>query len=122
MRGHPAHQPVLAAVRGLDVVLTAHSMAETYAVLTRLPGDARVSASDAARLVTEGFGEVLLPHRSSLLGLADLLAGTGATGGATYDALVAVAARDHAVPLASRDARAVGTYTAFGVSVRALPS
>lgn len=91
-------------------------------MLTRLPGDARVSAADAERLLEPRFSEALVPHPSSLSGLATVLAGAGITGGATYDALVALAARDHTTRLASRDARAVGTYTVLGVQVTALPS
>ena len=46
-----------------------------------------------------------------------LLADSGVAGGAAYDGLVALAARDYGVPLATRDARACATYEAFGVPV-----
>ena len=37
--------------------------------------------------------------------------------GAVYDALVALAAKDHGAALATRDARPRGTYDAVGVTV-----
>ena len=103
-------------------MLTAHSLAETYAVLTRLPGGARVAAPDAERLLSAGFADVLVPAAETVRELPIVLAGAGICGGATYDALVALAARDHATPLATRDARAMGTYAALGVTARVLPS
>ena len=41
----------------------------------------------------------------------------GIAGGAVYDALVALAAREHGAALATRDARARGTQDAVGVEV-----
>jgi predicted nucleic acid-binding protein len=41
----------------------------------------------------------------------------GIAGGAVYDGLVALAAKEHGVPLATRDARARATYDAIGVKV-----
>ena len=41
----------------------------------------------------------------------------GYCGGAVYDGLVALAAKEHGVALATRDARARGTYNAVGVKV-----
>ena len=48
MRSHQAHSTVVAALSGRHLVLTAHSLAETYSVLTRLPGDARALVGLAA--------------------------------------------------------------------------
>jgi predicted nucleic acid-binding protein len=39
---HEAHAPVLAALEGKQLALPQHALVETYSVLTRLPGDARV--------------------------------------------------------------------------------
>jgi predicted nucleic acid-binding protein len=41
----------------------------------------------------------------------------GIAGSAVYDALVALAAKEHQAALATRDARAQGTYDAVGVKV-----
>jgi len=49
--------------------------------------------------------------------LPDTLSRLGIAGGAVYDALVALAAREHRAALATRDARARGTYDAVGVEV-----
>jgi len=45
----------------------------------------------------------------------------GIAGGAVYDGLVALAAREHGMSLATRDARARGTYDAVGVKVIVVP-
>lgn len=45
----------------------------------------------------------------------------GIAGGAVYDAPVALAAKEHGAPLATRDARARGTYDAVGVKVIVVP-
>ncbi len=49
--------------------------------------------------------------------LIDHLAAIGVTGGAVHDALVGQAAKDHGLPLATRDARARATYEALGLPV-----
>jgi len=41
-------------------------------------------------------------------------------GGAVYDALVAAAALEHQLPLATRDRRAIETYRALGVELEIL--
>ena len=46
-----------------------------------------------------------------------ILSSLGIAGGAVYDGLVALAAKEHGVALATRDARARGTYDAVGVKV-----
>jgi toxin FitB len=45
------------------------------------------------------------------------LAAAGIPGGAVYDALVGLAAAQHGAHLATRDARAVGTYELVGARV-----
>lgn len=110
------HSMVVAAVGGRDVCLTGHSLAECDSIVTRLPGDARVAPGDAARLIDGTFGEALLPLPVSVAGLHHQLGRRGIGGGAVYDALVGRAARDHGVPLATRDERARGTYALLGVA------
>lgn len=90
---------------------------ETYAVLTRLTGSARVAGADAVRIMDANFSETLfLPERAALAAHREL-ASVGIVGGATYDGLVALAAREYGMTLASRDARALPTYDAVGVRV-----
>lgn len=117
MRAHVAHAAVRRHAAGREAVLTAHSLAETYSVLTRLPGDARLAPSDAVRLIEANFGATLTAPDVQLVAVPALLAPLGIAGAAVYDALVGLAARAAAVPLLTRDARAVGTYAALGVPV-----
>lgn len=117
IRSHTAHAPVRRHAAGRDLVLTSHSLAETYSVLTRLPGDARVSPADAVRLLEANFGPALPVPASEVSGLPAVLAPLGIAGGAVYDALVGLAARAAGVPLVTRDARALGTYAALCVEV-----
>ena len=49
--------------------------------------------------------------------LPDTLSRLGIASGAVYDALVALAAKEHGAALATRDAQARGTYDAVGVEV-----
>ncbi|HUZ54619.1 MAG TPA: PIN domain-containing protein [Streptosporangiaceae bacterium] len=99
VRSHHDHAAVARWWNGQEITVSGHALAETYSVLTRLPGDARLAPADAART---------LPDTLSRLGIA---------GGAVYDALVALAAQEHGAALATRDARARGTYDAVGVKV-----
>ncbi|MDN5932888.1 MAG: type II toxin-antitoxin system VapC family toxin [Pseudonocardia sp.] len=114
---HGAHEAVVHWWAGREITLCGHAVAETYSVLTRLPGDLRLAPDDAARLLDERFAPPLLLGRKAALRLPRRLAGLGIAGGATYDALVALTAAEHGVTLATRDARAKGTYEAVGVDV-----
>lgn len=114
---HRAHAAVVAWWDGREVALSGHALAETYSVLTRLPGDLRLTPADAERLLGERFAPPLLLGRRAGRGLVAKLAGLGLAGGAVYDALVALAAAEHGCTLATRDARAIGTYEAIGVQV-----
>lgn len=120
VRSHDAHKSVRRQVAGRTASLTAHSMAETYAVLTRLPGDARLTAHDAARLLDANFGAVLVPDAAVTARIHTTLAAAGIVGGAVYDALVGLAAENNGAVLLTRDARAIGTYAAVGASIEVL--
>jgi predicted nucleic acid-binding protein len=117
VRSHRDHAAVVRWWGGQEVSLSGHALAETYSVLTRLPGDARLAAADAARLLDARFSSPLMLSSSRSRKLPDTLSRLGIAGGAVYDALVALAAKEHGAPLATRDARARGTYDAIGVKV-----
>lgn len=120
---HRAHRLVRLRLAGLQPVLTTHSLAETYSVLTRLPGDARLLPSDAARLLDDAFPDEaasLEPARSSRI--AAILAPLGIGGGAVYDAVIALAALDAGALLLTRDRRAAGTYAALAARVEIVPA
>ena len=117
VRSHLDHASVVRWWNGQELALSGHALAETYSVLTRLPGDARLAPADAARLLNARFSPPLVLSRSRTRKLPDTLSRLGIAGSAVYDALVALAAKDHGAALATRDARARGTYDAVGVTV-----
>ena len=117
VRSHHDHATVVRWWNGQEVTLSGHALAETYSVLTRLPGDARLAPADAARLLDARFSSPLVLSSSQARKLPDTLSRLEIAGGAVYDALVALAAKEHDTALATRDARARGTYDAVGVTV-----
>ena len=117
VRSHHDHAAVVRWWDGQEVALSGHALAETYSVLTRLPGDARLAPADAALLLTSRFSPPLVLSSSRVRKLPDTLSRLGIAGGAVYDALVALAAKEHGAVLATRDARARGTYDAVGAKV-----
>src|ERR1700744_761787 len=117
VRSHQHHAQVVRWWDGQELSLSGHALAETYSVLTRLPGDARLAADDAARLLDARFATPLVLSAGHAREGHATLSRIGIAGGAVYDGLVALAAKEHGVPLATRDARARGTYDAVGVKV-----
>jgi predicted nucleic acid-binding protein len=117
VRSHQHHADVVRWWGGQELTLSGHALPETYSVLTRLPGDARLSASDAARLLDARFTTPLTLSGQAAREVHATLSGLGVAGGAVYDGLVALAAKEHGLALATRDARARGTYDAVGVNV-----
>lgn len=115
---HTQHAAVAAWARGRLLALSGHALLETYSVLTRLPGDARVAPHDAIRLIEENFKPAFHPAESTRDRLHVLLADAGISGGAVYDGMVALAAYDNDAPLATRDAGARSTYEALGVTAQ----
>jgi predicted nucleic acid-binding protein len=114
---HDAHNAIVRWWDGREVALSGHALAETYSVLTRLPGDLRLAPADAARLMAERFAEPLILGPEAARSVPDVLSRLGIAGGAVYDALVALAAVEHGASLATRDARAKSTYETVGVNV-----
>ncbi len=100
LRGHPHHnaaRPVLERVKaGQDQGFVAtHSLAEVYAVLTRLPGGDHVVPLIAWQLISENvvknFAIVTLTSKEYTQTL-EKAAADGVEGGRTYDALLLTAA------------------------------
>jgi len=114
---HRAHAAVSRWCNGREVALSGHAVAETYSVLTRLPGDLRLAPADAARLLAERFVTPLFMGSDVAARLPEVLSRLELAGGAVYDALVALAALEHGADLATRDARARLTYETVGVRV-----
>ena len=115
---HEAHDLAEDVLSRCEVTI-AHVAVETYSVLTRLPPPHRVEPLDAASIVGARLpgAWVTLDDgacRSLPLGLAE----ARVAGGATYDGLIALAAREHDLELVSRDQRAARTYRALEVPFR----
>ena len=87
---HVAHRSVSAALGDRTAALAGHALHEAYAVLTRLPGDARVAPADAVRLPGERFETAAVLDARSVRSAPAILAAAGVAGGATYDGLIAL--------------------------------
>lgn len=114
---HCAHNAVVKWWNGQPLALSGYALIETYSVLTRLPGDVRLTAADAATLLAERFADPLMLPTADAARLPELLADHGIAGGAAYDAIVGMAALQNGCVLATRDARATGTYQAIGARI-----
>ena len=96
LRSHPHHntaRPVVQRVKaGQDQgFVAAHSLAETYAVLTRLPGGQQVAPATAWQLISENVVKNLTIVTLNSKEYAETLeraAADGVEGGRTYDALL----------------------------------
>ncbi len=76
-------------------MVAAHSLAELYAILTRLPLKPPIPPSMAWQMIQENvlaIFEVIPLSESDYRAVLEHLAQTGITGGVTYDALIAYAA------------------------------
>lgn len=114
---HEGRAATRAVVEGRRIGLAGHAAFETYSVLTRLPSPARRTPAAVARLLAANFPHTRFLSADRTAEVLALLAGVGVSGGSVYDALVAAAAVEHAVPLVTRDRRALGTYRALDVDL-----
>ncbi len=114
---HEGHAATLETVHGCDLGLAGHAWFETFSVLTRLPPRLRRSPADVARALGRNFPASRFLDEAASRDLGRELSSLGIAGGAVYDALVGAAARQHRLPLMSRDARARRVYEALGVEV-----
>ncbi len=98
---HPAHVRTLAwfdraIARKGNLHVCAHSMAELYAVLTRLPLKPRISPDVARRLIGENIEKsgvkIIDLDASDYRVVLDRMATGGFSGGTIYDALIVQAA------------------------------
>lgn len=119
MTTHPDHAFVEEWARERQLALGPRAALETYAVLTRLPGTNRLRAHDAVTVIEANF-DLGVQQPVATQEVAPRLAGAGVSGGASYDAVVALEAADAGLPLVSRDARARSTYARVGADVELL--
>ncbi len=99
--GHQSHQtavPWLSRAKSgaFEFIFSAHSLAELYAVLTRIPISPSISPQVAGKLIQENIvpaAALVAIHADDYLALLKGLIEKGLTGGAVYDAVIAAAAR-----------------------------
>lgn len=119
VEGHSFHAVALPWLQriqqGTEVgLVAAHTVAELYAVLTRLPVRPRISPSMAVQLIRTNVlatCEVVALSEDDYVSLLDHLADVGLTGGAVYDAILMHTAKradvDQIVTLNESDFRRV---------------
>jgi predicted nucleic acid-binding protein len=118
---HEHHDATALALGGRRLGLAGHAAFETFSVLTRLPPPARRSPAVIAQLLAANFPASRYLSAAGAEALMNRLAPAGIAGGSVFDALVAAAAAEHGVALATRDRHATETYRAFDVDVELLP-
>jgi predicted nucleic acid-binding protein len=120
---HPSFSLAEVALRDVRATgrLIAHTIAETYAVLTArggpypaLPGDVTAYLEQFLDHEPLGIGPAVYPAA------VNELAEAGVTGGAIYDGLIGLAARAADAELVTFDRRATSTYERMSVRVRTL--
>lgn len=100
VEAHPGHEialPWLQRVRTgeLEMILSAHSLAELYAVLSSLPVKPRISPATALMLIEANIlklAKVISLSGSDYRNCLNRMARYGIGGGVVYDALIAAAA------------------------------
>jgi predicted nucleic acid-binding protein len=112
---HEAHAVCRRALIERRPALAGHAAFEAHAVLTRLPLPLRLRPEQASQVLAAAFPEPCWLDAPATAELWSRLGELGLTGGATYDALVAAAARAGGRRLLTRDRRAERTYRAIEV-------
>jgi len=95
-----------------------HALVETYAVLTRLPQPYTVPPVQASTALRSYSSNVLVLPGDEVADAIDRFVIARASGGASYDALIAVTAEQHGATLLTRDERAAEVYDRLGTEVR----
>ncbi len=119
---HEHHRATIDALGERGLGLAGHAAFETFSVLTRLPPPARRAPEVVARLMEVNFPASRFLSDEGARRLLGGLVTTQIAGGLVYDALVAAAAQEHGIVLATRDRRALDIYRTFRVDVELLPS
>jgi predicted nucleic acid-binding protein len=117
---HEHHQATIDALGERRLGLAGHAAFETFSVLTRLPPPARRAPEVVARLMEANFPASRFLSEEGARRLLGGLVTTQIAGGSVYDALVAAAAREHGIVLATRDRQALDIYRALRVEFELL--
>ena len=97
VESHPAHQSAFpwlkrASAREFEFIVASHTLAELYAVLTRLPVSPKISPGTAYRLVSENIdnvADVVSLSPAEYWEVVKSVAQLNLVGGVIYDALLA---------------------------------
>jgi predicted nucleic acid-binding protein len=101
--------------------IPAHALLETYSVLTGFPPPHRAAPEIVSAWLDDRFLRILPPPGADeQRELVRRLAVEGRTGGAIYDALVALTAKVAGATLTTADRRAIPVYEIVGVELRPL--
>ena len=115
---HRAHRSAL-GILTRNPRLPAHAAIETYSVLTRMAPPHRVPGSIVAAFLDRAFPPdlrtILSPETAR--DLPAISHRSGIHGGAIYDALIGLTAKEAGATLITRDLRALPTYAALGINV-----
>jgi predicted nucleic acid-binding protein len=114
---HAHHDEVFRALSGRRLGLAGHAAFETYSVLTRMPAPARLTPAAALRVLHTNFPHTRFLGPQAAAELLASLATHNVAGGSVNDALVGAVAKEHGLPLATRDRRAANTYRALDLDV-----
>ncbi len=116
LASHEFHVPCHEAAAVVDAAI-GHVLVETYAVLTRLPQPYTVPPVQASAALRSYSSNVLALAGDEVADAIDGFVLARASGGATYDALIAATASHHGVTLLTRDERAAAVYERLGAEV-----
>jgi predicted nucleic acid-binding protein len=116
---HERHEDARSALVSCPAAI-GHTLVEAYSVLTRLPEPLRVPPDLAAEALARRFTDVVTLDDQAIRAAPQSFARLGITGGAAYDALVALTAIEHGARLLSLDRRASVTYERCGLAVTTL--
>jgi predicted nucleic acid-binding protein len=119
---HEQHEAADRAIAD-GVRLIAHCVVETFSVLTRLPPPHRAPPSLVWEFLRVRFSEPYITlDEAGYRALLPRLGEMGISGGAAYDALIAVTAAAAGASVISCDRRAAATYDRLGVAFQLLPA
>jgi predicted nucleic acid-binding protein len=117
---HEHHKQTAEAIGDRPIGLAGHAAFEMFSVLTRLPPPLRRTPDAVHRLISRDFPGSRFLSAQAAGRLLGRLAPLGIAGGSVYDAMVAAAAIEHGLTLATRDRRATDTYRALDADLEIL--
>lgn len=117
LASHESHAGCHEAAGLVDAAI-GHARVETSAALTRLPQPYTVLPAHARISLRSYSTNVLVLNGDEVADAIGRFVIARASGGASYDALIAVTAALHSATLLTRDERAAEVYERLGVDVR----